>query len=576
MAVLPNTSGGPPSGNLPIPAFLRDARVLSVVGQIVFAMVLVYLLSLLWGSILVNLAEKNLTPNLNFLSNRAGFDLSERPEWYTSDSNYGEAFTVGVINTLRIVVIGLVLTTILGVLGGIFLLSSNWLLRNVTRWIVELLRNTPILLQLIFWYTVAVAALPEARTPLTLLPEGRYFIATRWLIFIALAAFIWFGHLRQRKPGAPGRLFWLMAILGGILAFEIGLLVFPALYGAGGLGNSTFLIYVLVSLGLIAAAANLLRFNEVLRWRAIGLTVGQLAGGLLLWLGSMPRDGFPFELYPSVYIARRGIILPEIYATARFGDWLAFVAVGIALAIILWLYFGRVTEQTGRPYPRVLFVVLSVLIFAAVGWTAVSLEPTPPTVPVSQDGATTLLPIAEARAAGLLSTADEILYAQQPILYLTPLPRLNANTGLPTGNYTRGSSISPEYMALLFGLVIYTSAFVAEIVRAGILAVPKGQIEASRALGFSTAQTLRMVILPQAMRVIIPPLASQYLNLAKNSSLAIAVAYADIVSVTQTIMNQSGQSVTGIAMVMLTYLSMSLIISVFTNIANRRFQLVTR
>ncbi len=576
MAAIPNPSGGPSSGSLPIPAFLRDTRVLSVVGQLVFAVVLVYALSLLWGSIITNLAEKNLTPSLNFLTNRAGFDIGERPEWYTSDSSYGEAFSVGLMNTLRVVLVGLVLTTILGILGGIFLLSSNWLLRNVTRAIVELLRNTPILLQLIFWYTVAVAALPEARTPLTLLPEGRYFIAIRWLLYAGLVAFLWFGHLRQRKPGTPGRVFWLMAILGAALAFEIGLLLFPAIYGQVGLDSVPLLVYVIVSLVLIAAAANLLRGNDTLRWRAIGLAVGQLVGGLLLVFAVLPRDGIPFELYPSIYIGRRGIVLPEVYATARFGDWLAFVAVGLSLAIILWIYFGRLIEQTGKPYPRLLYIVLALVVFTLIGWFAVSLEPVPATVPVTQEGTTTLIPIAEARAAGLLTTQDEILYAPQPLLYLAPEPRLNANTGLPTGNYTRGTSISPEYVALLFGLVIYTSAFVAEIVRAGILAVPKGQIEASRALGFTTAQTLRMVILPQAMRVIIPPLASQYLNLAKNSSLAVAIAFADIVFVTQTIMNQSGQSVTGIVMIMLTYLTMSLIISVFTNIANRRFQLVTR
>jgi His/Glu/Gln/Arg/opine family amino acid ABC transporter permease subunit len=576
MAAIPESSGRASVGSLPIPAFLRDTRVLSVVGQILFAAVLVYALSLLWGSILVNLERNGLTPNLNFLSNRAGFDIGERPEWYTSNSSYGEAFTVGLINTLRIVTVGLVLTTIIGILGGIFLLSNNWLLRNVTRGIVELLRNTPILLQLIFWYTVAVAALPDARTPLTLLPEGRYFIPTRWLIFAGLIAFIWFGHLRQRKPGTPGRLFWLMALSGGVLAFEIGLLLFPAVYGTGQTNLTTLLVYGIISLILIITADNLLRGNPTLRWRAIGLTVGQLVGGLLLFFAVLPGDGIPFELYPSVYIGRRGVILPEIYATARFGDWLAFVAVGVALALILWIYFGRLIEQTGRPYPRLLFVIVAIGVFTLIGWFAVSLEPTPPTVPVTQDGATSLMPIAEARAAGLLTTQDEILYSSSPILYLTPQPRLNNSTGLPTGNYTRGTSISPEYVALLFGLVIYTSAFVAEIVRAGILAVPKGQIEASRALGFNTAQTLRMVILPQAMRVIIPPLASQYLNLAKNSSLAIAVAFADIVMVTQTIMNQSGQSVTGIVMIMLTYLTMSLIISLFTNIANRRFQLVTR
>src|ERR1041384_3319476 len=106
-----------------VPAFLRDQRILSVIGQLIFAFVLVYLISLLWGSILTSLSSKNLTPNLNFLSNTAGFDIGERPDWYSSSSSYSAAFLVGVINSLRIIVIGLVLTTILGVLAGIFLLS---------------------------------------------------------------------------------------------------------------------------------------------------------------------------------------------------------------------------------------------------------------------------------------------------------------------------------------------------------------------------------------------------------------------------------------------------------------------
>jgi general L-amino acid transport system permease protein len=131
-------------------------------------------------------------------------------------------------------------------------------------------------------------------------------------------------------------------------------------------------------------------------------------------------------------------------------------------------------------------------------------------------------------------------------------------------------------MALLLGLVVYTSAFIGEIVRGGIQAVPYGQIEAARALGLSSGQMLWLVILPQALRVIIPPLGNQYLNLTKNSSLAIAIGYADLFLVTQTIMNTSGQSVTGIFMVMMTYLAMSLTISLVMNVINRRFQLVIR
>jgi general L-amino acid transport system permease protein len=139
-----------------------------------------------------------------------------------------------------------------------------------------------------------------------------------------------------------------------------------------------------------------------------------------------------------------------------------------------------------------------------------------------------------------------------------------------------GEILSPEYVALTLALIIYTAAFIAEIVRAGILAVPYGQLEAARALGLNQPQVLRLVVLPQALRVIIPPLTNQYLNLAKNSSLAIAISFADVYQVMNTVGNQSGQSVTSIVIVMLTFLAISLAISAVMNWVNGRFQLVTR
>jgi len=143
-------------------------------------------------------------------------------------------------------------------------------------------------------------------------------------------------------------------------------------------------------------------------------------------------------------------------------------------------------------------------------------------------------------------------------------------------NLAGGARLTPEFAAILFGLVLSTAAFIAEIVRAGILAVHRGQSEAARALGLSEAQRLRLVVLPQALRVIIPPLTSQYLNLTKNSSLAIAVGYPDLVGVTNTIMNQSGRPVQVIILVMLAYLSVSLSISALLNWYNRRVALVER
>jgi general L-amino acid transport system permease protein len=141
---------------------------------------------------------------------------------------------------------------------------------------------------------------------------------------------------------------------------------------------------------------------------------------------------------------------------------------------------------------------------------------------------------------------------------------------------TGGANITPEFVALLIGLVTYTAAFVAEIVRSGILAISHGQTEAAAALGLRRGLALRLVLLPQALRVIIPPMTSQYLNLTKNSSLAVAIGYPDIVSIANTTLNQTGQAIEGVAIIMAAYLSVSLSISAFMNWYNKRIALVER
>ena len=143
-------------------------------------------------------------------------------------------------------------------------------------------------------------------------------------------------------------------------------------------------------------------------------------------------------------------------------------------------------------------------------------------------------------------------------------------------DYQGGKVISPEFTALLVGLSTYTAAFIAEVVRAGILAVDRGQGEAAMALGLSPGQRLRLITLPQALRVIIPPMTSQYLNLTKNSSLAVAIGYPDLVAIANTTMNQTGQAIEAIAMLMAVYLSISIAISLFMNWYNARVRLVER
>ncbi|MBK8023853.1 MAG: ABC transporter permease subunit [Chloroflexi bacterium] len=492
-------------------SLLRDERVLQVIGQIVFAIVLIALLYGLVASILSALASKNLTPNLWFLETRAGFDIGEKPVWYSASSTYWEAYVVGLINTLRIVVVGLVSTTVLGVLVGIFLLSTNWLLRTLSQVYVEILRNTPLLIQLFAWYFIVMLSLPTFQQSVSLPPEGIAILPLRTLIYAAAGLWVW-SHMRRLSAQRHRR--------------------------------RRIYVWGWVALVVIAEAA---------------VRLGLLVAG----------SAFRFGVQPWAHFNIRGFAFPEILATGRFADWMAFVAVGAGVALILWIYYGRLKESTGLRYPRTGYAISAIAIAAVVGWALVTSEPGPAAVTVTNaDGAVVQIPVEEAREQELLTPQDELLVTSDPLIFK-----------LPTKNnfrYLTGTQILPEYMALLLGLVVYTSAFIAEIVRAGIQAVPHGQVEAARALGLSTSDVLRLVVLPQALRVIIPPLGNQYLNLAKNSSLAIAVAYADLFQVTTTIMNQSGQSVTGMVMVMLTYLILSLIIAWMINRANSRFQLVTR
>ena len=137
-------------------------------------------------------------------------------------------------------------------------------------------------------------------------------------------------------------------------------------------------------------------------------------------------------------------------------------------------------------------------------------------------------------------------------------------------NFTGGAALTPEFAALLIGLVAYTATFIAEIVRAGVLAIERGQIDAAYALGLAEGQTTRLVVLPQALRVIVPPLTSQYLNLTKNSSLAVAIGFPDLVSIANTTINQTGQAIEGVAIIMAVYLTVSLSISAFMNWYNAR------
>lgn len=244
---------------------------------------------------------------------------------------------------------------------------------------------------------------------------------------------------------------------------------------------------------------------------------------------SFPAVREALALPGPVFLSQRGLYMTWFERTETFWTWMIFVVAAIVLAGILHQLLLRYQVRTGRTtYPlTVAFIVLIVL--PVVGYLLLEPDPLSRTVPV--------------------------------------LGRFNFEGGL---------RLTPEFAALLVGLVVYTGAFIAEVIRSGILAVQKGQVEAARALGLNNTQVLRLVILPLAMRVIIPPLISQYLNLTKNSSLAIVIGYADVFFVGRTIINQAGRAVPVFLLIMACYLLLSLITSVFLNIYNRRVQLVER
>jgi len=381
--------------------FWRDIRVLRVVSQILFLIVIAAGIWWLLNNLQTNLKACGLKISFGFLKNTAGFPISEGLRYDPTDVN-GYAFWVGIVNTIRVAVIGIVLATVIGVVVGVARLSSNWLVKKLAGIYVEVIRNIPLLVQLFFWYfAVMLTALPMVKNSISL----------------------------------PG----------------------------------------------------------------------------------------------SIYLTRRGVYMPWATVTESFSTWIFYVIGGLALAIIVYVLRRMQLKRTERPGFPIIWATTVLILTLVAGWFITPGNPLALSVPV--------------------------------------LGRFNFEGGL---------WLSTSFTALLIGLSVYTGAFIAEIVRAGITAVSKGQTEAAKAIGLKNMLILRLVILPQALRVIIPPLASQYLNLTKNSSLAILIGYYDLMNVGTTIFNQTGRAVEMILLIMASYLTMSLLTSLLMNYYNRRMKLVER
>ena len=377
----------------------RDVRVLAVAAQIGVLLAVGIGIGFLVNNLLGAMAERNLSFGFGFLEQRAGFGIGESPVPYDANDSYGQAFLVGLLNTLFVSVLGILLATVLGVVIGVARLSPNWLLARLAAWYVEVIRNTPLLLQLFVIAFVVLAQLPPVQDSLS---------------------------------------------LGG-----------------------------------------------------------------------------------AVFLNQRGLFVPAPLRSPTFLPWLGIVVGAIVVAVVARRVAKRL-ERAGRgPYPVGRIGLLAVPIVAVAAW---------------------------------------ILLAEAPLQFDMPVAG--------RFNFSGGLALSTAFTAILLGLVLYTAGFIAEVVRGGIQAVRRGQVEAAHALGLSDGDTLRLVVFPQALRIIVPPLTSQYLNLAKNSSLAIAVGYPDLFKVGTTMSNQTGQPISVIALIMATYLAISLATSALMNLYNRRVQVL--
>jgi general L-amino acid transport system permease protein len=348
-----------------------------------------------------NLHAQKISSGFGFLDNTAGFGINQSLIPYNESDTYGRVFFVGLLNTLLVAAIGIVLATILGFVVGIARLSRNWLVARLAGGYVELIRNLPLLFQILFWY--------------------------------------------------------------------------------------------------------------------------------LAVLGTLPGPRQSISLFGEIFLNNRGIILPAPVAGEGAGAVIAVFALSVIAAIAFRLWAKRRQIRTGRQFP--LF------------WSSLALVVGPPLVALVAMG----FPIGFER------------------------PELRGF------NFVGGVRLLPEFVALLLALTTYTAAFIAEVVRAGVLAVPRGQTEAALALGLRRGLTLRLIVVPQALRVIVPPLTNQYLNLTKNSSLAVAVGYPDLFAVfAGTTLHQTGQAIEIIAITMAVYLAISLFTSALMNWYNAHIQVAER
>ncbi|MBW8012248.1 MAG: ABC transporter permease subunit [Chloroflexi bacterium] len=389
-----------PDQNASIP-FYRDERWLQSAAQIISAILIIGFLIYIIINFFIAADNRGLNLGFSFITEAAGFPISESIIEYDPSMSFGRAFLVGVVNTLRVSLLGIVAATILGASVALARLSQNWLLSRMALLYVEFHRNIPLLVLLYLWYFTVFSQFPNVQ-------------------------------------------------------------------------DSS-------------------------------------------------------ELSRSIYFTQRGIYMIWPRLTETGGIFLIAVFVGIFGALFFWISLRRRREITGQQTYYIQVSLSVLIILPVIGWFLADGNPLWIDVPQFQ-----------------------------------------------RFNFEGGMRLTPEFMGIFIGLVTYTASFIAEVVRAGIQAVDRGQIEAAKAVGLNSLQILNLIIIPQALRIIIPPMISQYLNLTKNSSLAMVIGYQELFGLAKIAINNAGRAVQIFVMVMLTYLFFSLLTSTILNIYNRRIQFITR
>lgn len=382
-------------------SFLYNNEVRAFLFQLIALFAIAYFFYQAVDNMFINIESRGITTGFGFLEAESGFDIAEYLIDYSSNSTNLTVFYVGLINTIVVSVVGIFFATLIGLIIGIARLSNNWLIAKLAGGYIELFRNIPILLQILFWYNIALISFPHPKKSL--------------------------------------------------------------------------------------------------------------------------------EFFDSVFVNLRGIYMPKPIAEDGLVWVLIALITGIILMITMRRFFNKKHDNTGikthtAGYSLLLVIGLPSLVYFLLG---------------------------------------------SPLHFDYPT--------LKGFNFRGGMNLSPEFLSLAFALSVYTATYIAEAIRSGIESVDKGQKEAAAAMGLTQAQSLKLVVLPQALRVSIPPIINQYLSLTKNSSLAAAIGYSELVSTfAGTVLNQVGQAVEIILMTMAVYLTISLIISLILNIVNHKMSIKGR